>query len=191
MIRDKLVDYLIRDDDNNLTFVVDKEGHKYLIPDSTIPDIGAPTITVSGLVVTVSGIDVFNEVNVDVPDVYVTVSGFENIPYEEIYVQGYNSSNFPNNTTYHPVPFTTYVVQPDEILHINSITAAQSKAGLSSLALYRDTAREREIPMYQDLHIVFPQGVRYYEGETLQIRFKPKDKRTRVQVFADGYITEE
>ena len=125
-------------------------------------------------------------------DINVVVSGLsENLEYDEIYLQGYNLSNFPNNSFYHPIPNTAYTVQSDEILNITSLTAAQSKKGLSTIALCRDGIREREIPMIEDLHIPFPKPYKYYEGEQFQIRFKPSDKRTRLIVFVDGYITEE
>lgn len=212
---------MIVDENTNCTFVVDVEGHKYLLPrdvTQSIPDV--PTITVSGLIVTISGIDIFNEVtvsglqvenyvtvsglvvenfvtvsgiNVESPDVYVTVSGgaSQNFEYEEIYIQGQNTSNFPNTSAYHPLPNCTYLVQPNELLHLESLTAAQSKRGLSSLALYRDGVREREIPFIEDLHIEFPMPLKYYSGEEFSLRFKPYDKKTRIQIFIDGYITEE
>ena len=122
----------------------------------------------------------------------VTISGIgENFEYEEVYVQGGNLSNFPNNSTDHIIPDTTYVVQPDEILHITALTAAQTKKGLSTIHMYRDSISEREIPMLEDIHIIFPKPARYYEGEQFQLRFNPSDKRTRIQVFVDGYVTEE
>ena len=193
MKRTTLVDYCIVDEKTNCTFIVDVEGQKYLLPpEAPIPAIGTPVITVSGLVVTISGIDIFNEVTVESPDVYVTVSGLsENLVYEEIYIQGYNSSNFPNNNSFHYIPFTQYTALAGEVLHITSLTAAQTKSGYSTIAFYRNNVREREIPMIEDLHITFPKEHRYYEGETVSIGFKPYDKKTRIQVFADGYITEE
>lgn len=218
MIRKKLVDYIIVDQDTNCQFAVDVDGYKYLLPDTnvTVPDV--PSITVSGLVVTISGIDIFNDVTVsgiktyvtvsglvvdnevvvsgiivESPNVYVTVSGsgFENLDYEEIYIQGYNTSNFPNTNNYYPIPNMSYTVQPDEVLHITSLTAVETRGGLSTLAFYVNGVKEREIPLYQDIHITFPKPHRYYEGESVQLRIKPSDKRTTVQAFIDGYITEE
>jgi len=190
MISKKLVDYLVIDQDTNLKFAIDVEGRKYLLPpDLTMPDI--PSITLSGLVVTISGIDIFNEVNVEPPEVYVTVSGLSEKFYEEVYLQGYNSSNFPNINNYYPIPYTTYTVQPNETLVLTSLVAVQDRNKQSILAFYRDGVREREIPFITDLGINFEKGHRYYEGETVSIKIKPGDKRTRVQVYADGYIMEE
>jgi hypothetical protein len=207
---------MIVDQDTNCTFVVDVEGYKYLLPPNvTVPDV--PSITVSGLIVTISGIDIFNEVTVsgiqayvtvsgivvdnevvvsgiiiEAPDVHVTVSGgSENFEYEEIYIQGYNTANFPNTNDYYPIPNMSYIVQAGEVLHITSLTAVETAAGLSTLAFYVNGLREREIPLYQDIHVVFPKPHRYYEGESLQLRIKPSNKRTTVQAFIDGYITEE
>ena len=134
MRKDNLIDFYIVDEDNNLTFVVDVEGYKYLLGRNIekVPDV--PSITVSGVIVTISGIDIFNDIN-------VTISG-QDLVYEKMYVQGANLVNFPNNTAYHPIPDTTYVVEPDETLHITSLAAAQSKKGLSTIALYKDNIRE-------------------------------------------------
>lgn len=159
--RDRIIDYVVEDMETGCTFVVDVFGDKYMFHRGE--DIN---VTVSGM-------------------------GIENFEYEEIYVQGYNLSNFPNNHSYHPIPSTTYVVQSDEILHITSLTAAQTKKGLSTIALYRDGVREREIPMIEDIHVTFSKPHRYYEGEQFQMKFKPSDKRTRIIVFVDGYVTEE
>lgn len=219
MIRKKLVDYIIVDQDTNCQFAVDVEGYKYLLPNTnvTVPDV--PSITVSGLVVTISGIDIFNNVTVsgiktyvtvsglvvdnevvvsgivvESPNVYVTVSGgggFENLDYEEIYLQGYNTSNFPNTNNYYLIPNMSYTVQLDEVLHLTALTAASTHTGITSLAFYVNGVREREIPMYQDIHIAFPKPHKYYEGETIQLRVKPSNKSARIQAYVDGYITEE
>lgn len=189
MIEKKLVDYVVIDQDTNLKFAIDVEGYKYLLPpDAAMPDV--PSITLSGLVVTISGIDIFNDVTVS--GVYVTVSGVsENFEYEEIYIQGYNTANFPNTNGYYPIPNMSYTVQTDEILHITSLTAASTHNGVTSLGFYINGVREREIPMYQDVHITFPKPHKYYEGETIQLRVKPSNKNARIQAFIDGYITEE
>jgi hypothetical protein len=123
----------------------------------------------------------------------VAASGInsESLVYRKFYVQGYNLSNFPNSTSYHDLPDTTYIVASAEVLHITSIVAAQSKPGLSSLAFYRDNSREQEIPIVEDVYVVFQQPIRYYAGEEFKVGFKPKDKRTRIQVFVDGYTTLE
>lgn len=193
MRRQKVIDYTVVDHDLGCVFVVDTEGQKYLVRDhNSVPDT-VPSITISGLVVTVSGIDVFNEVTVSGIDVFVTVSGVsdEKFEYEEIYVQGYNTSNFPNNTSYHPIIGASYIIPTNKVFHVISLTAAQTKKGLSVVSLHRDGSREQEIPMIEDIHITFPQPYRYYEGQEFSVRFKPKDKKTRIQIYVDGYITEE
>ena len=176
-----MIDFRIVDEETGTTFIVDVEGQKYIVPNE-LPNMGVPSITISGLIITISGIDIFNE---------VTVSGINNFEYEEVYMQGHNLSNFSNNNSFHSLPDTTYLVLANELLHITAVTAAQSKPSLSVVGLYRDGIREREIPMREDFHVVFPMPIKYYEGETFQIRFKPGDKKTRFQIFVDGYIMEE
>ncbi len=160
------IDYIIRDEETGYIFVVDILGNTYLTDD-------IKTVATSGINITISGI------------------GSENLLYEEFYVQGYNLSNFPNNSSYYDLPDTIYVVDPARVLHITSIVAAQSKPGLSTLAFYRDSVREREIPIVEDVYVTFKQPIRYYAGEEFKVGFKPKDKKTRIQLFVDGYTTKE